>query len=76
MKIEILGTGCKKCQSLTDNVTAAVAEAGSGHTITKVEDIPSIMAYGMISTPALVVDGEVRVAGRVASVEEIKALLR
>jgi len=76
MKLEILGTGCRKCQALTQNVSTAVAETGATHTITKVEDLPSIMAYGVMSTPALVIDGTVRIAGRVADVEEIKALLR
>lgn len=75
MKLEILGTGCAKCQQLTANTKDAVARLGVEAEIVKVEDLPGIMRYGVMRTPALVVDGEVRVSGRVATREEIGALL-
>jgi small redox-active disulfide protein 2 len=67
MKIEILGTGCAKCKTLYDAVQAAVKEKGVEAEIVKVEDIPSIMKYGVMSTPALVIDGRVIFSGRTAS---------
>lgn len=75
MKIEILGTGCAKCKTLYENVQKAVAESGKSAEVTKVEDIPSIMKYGVMSTPALVIDGQVKFSGKTASVSEIKAML-
>jgi small redox-active disulfide protein 2 len=76
MKLEILGTGCAKCQQLTANTKDAVARLGVDAEIVKVEDVPSIMRYGVMRTPALVVDGEVRLSGRVATSEEIGRILR
>jgi small redox-active disulfide protein 2 len=75
MKIEILGTGCSKCKTLYENVKKAVEDIGIEAEITKVEDIPSIMKYGVMSTPALVVDGKVLFSGKVATSGEIKGLL-
>ena len=75
MKIEILGTGCAKCKTLYENVKKAVEEIGIEAEIVKVEDIPSIMKYGVMSTPALVVDGKVLFSGKVASAGEIRGLL-
>lgn len=75
MKIEILGTGCAKCKNLYENVQKAVAESGKDAEVVKVEDIPSIMKYGVMSTPALVIDGQVKFSGKVASVIEIMAML-
>ena len=75
MKIEILGTGCAKCKTLYENVKKAVAESGKNADIIKIEDIPSIMKYGVMSTPALVVDGQVKFSGKVASVAEIMGML-
>ena len=57
MKIEILGTGCAKCTTLYEKVKKALEESGKDAEVVKVEDIPSIMKYGVMSTPALVVDG-------------------
>ncbi len=75
MEIKILGPGCPKCRTL-DKVTREVVEKnGINATITKVEDIMEIMKYGVMSTPALVVDEKVLVKGRVPSSEEIKQLL-
>ena len=75
MKIEILGTGCAKCKTLYENTKKALEESGTSAEVVKVEDIPSIMKYGVMSTPALVVDGQVKLSGKVASVVEIMGLL-
>ena len=75
MKIEILGTGCSKCKTLYENVKKAVEDIGMEAEIIKVEDIPSIMKYGVMRTPALVVDGKVLFSGKVATSGEIKRLL-
>ena len=75
MKIEVLGTGCAKCKTLYDNVNKAVQEAGKSVEVVKVEDLPSIMKYGVMSTPALVIDGQVKFSGKVASVGEIMGML-
>jgi small redox-active disulfide protein 2 len=75
MKIEVLGTGCAKCKSLYEAVQTAVKEKGVAAEIVKVEDIASIMKYGVMSTPALVVDGKVLFSGKTASASEIKGLL-
>lgn len=75
MKIEILGTGCSKCKTLEENAKQALAKIGGFHEIKKVEDIVEIMNYGVMSTPALVVDGVVKSSGKVLSVEEIVKIL-
>ena len=75
MKIEILGTGCASCKKLYENAKKAVEESGTVAEIIKVEEIPKIMAYGVMSTPALVIDGQVKFSGKVASVGEIMGLL-
>lgn len=75
MKIEVLGTGCSKCKTLYENTKKALEESGKSAEIVKVEDIPSIMKYGVMSTPALVIDGQVKFSGKVASVGEIVGLL-
>lgn len=75
MKIEVLGTGCSKCKTLYENVKKAVEEGGKDADIVKVEDIPSIMKYGVMSTPALVIDGQVKFSGKVASIAEIIGML-
>ena len=71
MKIEILGTGCTKCKALEEATKKAVAQIGGFHEVKKVEDIVEIMNYGVMSTPALVVDGVVKSAGKLLSVEDI-----
>ena len=75
MKIEVLGTGCAKCKTLYANALKAVEMSGMAAEVVKVEDIPSIMKYGVMSTPALVVDGVVKFSGRIASPEEIRGML-
>jgi len=75
MKIEILGTGCAKCKTLYENTKKALEETGTNAEVVKVEDIPSIMKYGVMSTPALVIDGQVKFSGKVASIVEIMGML-
>ncbi|HEY5113171.1 MAG TPA: thioredoxin family protein [Coriobacteriia bacterium] len=75
MEIKVLGSGCAKCNQLEEATKQAVARAGIDAQIEKVTDVVQIMGYGVMTTPALVVDGRVRVAGRVPSVEDIAALL-
>ena len=74
-KIEILGTGCKKCKELEMAAQKAVKELNSDYEVVKVEDIQEIANYGVTSTPALVVNGVIKSTGRVLSVDEIKELL-
>jgi len=74
-KIQILGTGCPKCNMLFANAEAAVRAAGIEAQIEKVEKIVDIAKFGVMSTPALVVDGIVKSAGRVLSPEDIQKLL-
>jgi small redox-active disulfide protein 2 len=76
MKIEILGTGCSKCKALEEATKQAVAKIGGFHSVEKVEDIMKIMEYGVVSTPGLVVDGEVKSTGKLLNVEEIIELLK
>ena len=75
MHIKILGTGCPKCRALEKLAREVVAKHGIDATITKVEDIVEIMKYGIMSTPALVVDEKVEIKGRVPSMDEIKKIL-
>lgn len=74
-KIQILGTGCPKCKKLAENAEAAAKELGIEFEIEKVTDINEIMKFGLMITPALVVDGEVKVVGKVVSPDEIKGML-
>ena len=74
-KLQILGTGCPKCKKLAQNAEAAAKELGIECDLEKVTDINEIMKFGVMLTPALVVDGEVKVAGKVASADEIKKML-
>lgn len=76
MKIKVLGSGCSKCKNLAKAAQQAVEELGVSAEITKVEDMLKILSYGVMSTPALVVDEKVIVSGRVPSVGEIKELLQ
>jgi len=76
VKIEVLGTGCAKCKSLLKNVEKAVHESGASAEIVKVDSIQEIMNRGIMMTPGLYIDGEVKAMGRVPSVEEIKKMLK
>jgi len=73
--IEVLGPGCQKCNVLYQHAEQAAKELGLEYEIEKVTDITAIMGYGIMATPALVVDGEIRLSGRVASAEQIKGML-
>jgi len=74
-KIQILGTGCPKCHKLAENTEAAAKALGMEYELVKVTNINEIMKFGVMITPALAVDGQVKVAGKVPSTEEIKKLL-
>ncbi len=74
-KLQILGSGCAKCNELAERTHAAAKALGLEYGIEKVSDLKAIMGFGVMRTPALVVDGAVKVAGRVPSVDEIKAVL-
>ncbi|MDR5726369.1 MAG: thioredoxin family protein [Terriglobia bacterium] len=73
--LQILGPGCANCMRLAHNTEAAAKELGMEFTMEKVTDFQAIVRAGVMKTPALVVDGQVRLYGRVPSVEEIKAIL-
>jgi small redox-active disulfide protein 2 len=75
MIIKVLGTGCAKCHQLEENTRKAVAELGVDASVVKVENIKDIMKYGVMKTPALVVDEKVKVMGRVPTADEIKKYL-
>ncbi|MFO8007686.1 MAG: thioredoxin family protein [Candidatus Brocadiia bacterium] len=76
MKLQILGTGCPKCKKLTENAEAAAEALGLECEVEKVTDVNEIMKFGVMMTPALAVDGEVKVAGKVPGVDEIKKMLQ
>ncbi len=76
VKIEVLGTGCMKCRRLFRNVETAVQELGMNAEVVKVDDISEIINRGVMLTPALAVDGEMKISGRVADVKELKEILK
>jgi small redox-active disulfide protein 2 len=76
MNIQILGTGCSKCKTLFEMVKKAVLETGVKAVVEKVEDIEKIMAYEILMTPGLVINGQVKAAGRIPKLEEIKTMLQ
>lgn len=71
MEIEVLGSGCAKCKKLYAEAQEGVARSGQAASVVKVEDLQAIMAHGVRQTPALVIDGQVRSAGRIPGAEEI-----
>jgi small redox-active disulfide protein 2 len=73
--IQILGPGCAKCEKLKHNAEEAVKQSGIEATVEKITDIGTITSFGVMMTPALAVDGEVKLVGKVASVDEIQRLL-
>ncbi len=75
MKIEILGTGCPKCKKLEENARKALDDIGIKAEVIKVTDINEIIDYGVMSPPAIVIDGEVKCSGRIPDIEEIKKWL-
>lgn len=76
MKVQILGTGCPKCKKLAANAQEAIAKAGVDAQIEKIDKLAEIVAFGVMSTPAIAVDGEVKAAGKVLSVEQIEEILK
>lgn len=74
-EIKVLGPGCPKCRELMKQTELAVTELGLDCSVEKVTDIQQITSYGVIMTPALVVDGQVRVTGKVPSLDDIKNLI-
>ncbi len=74
-KIQILGTGCSKCLKLTENAKAAADQIGLDYEIEKVTDLNAIAGFGVMMTPALAVDGQVKSAGKLLDVEAIKLLI-
>lgn len=75
IKIQILGTGCPKCKKLMENAETAAKQLGVEYEIEKVTDINEIMKFGVMMTPALAVDGQVKSVGKVISPDEIKKML-
>ena len=73
--IQVLGPGCQKCQTLYDRTRQAAAEIGLDCQIEKITDLEAIIALGVLSTPALVIDGAVKTTGRVPTVEQLKEIL-
>ncbi|MFN2355637.1 MAG: thioredoxin family protein [Desulfopila sp.] len=75
MKIQILGPGCAKCTKLAENTVAAAKELGIDYEIEKISDVNQIMTFGVMMTPGLVIDGEVKSVGKVLSQDEVKNML-
>jgi small redox-active disulfide protein 2 len=75
MEIKVLGAGCKKCKLLFAEAEKAIAQSGRAASLTKVEEIQEIAGYGVVTTPALVIDGRVVSAGRIPSAAEIAAMI-
>ena len=76
MKLQILGTGCPKCNQLYQNAQQAVAESGVDAVVEKVTELNDIMAFGVMVTPALAIDGQVKSSGKVPSAEDIKQMIQ
>lgn len=74
-KLQILGTGCPKCKKLAENAESAAKAASIEYELEKVTDINEIMKFGVMITPALAIDGQVKITGKVPSAEEITKLL-
>lgn len=76
MKIQILGTGCPKCQKLAETAKAAAEQLGLQYELEKITELNEIMKFGVMMTPGLAVDGHVKSAGKVPSVDEMKKMLQ
>ena len=74
-QLQILGTGCPKCKKLYEATQQAVKELGIEAEVTKVEDINEIMKFNVMMTPALAVDGEVKVTGRIPKIQELRTMI-
>lgn len=75
MKFQVMGPGCTKCNQVADNATAAATELGIEFEIVKISDFNEMMKFGVMMTPALAIDGDVKCVGKVPSVDEIKKML-
>lgn len=75
MKIEVLSTGCRKCQTLYENAQTALAASGKAGEVVKVEVLAALLQHGVLSPPALVIDGELKASGKLLTVVEIQRLL-
>ena len=75
MDIKIFGTGCAKCMKLAENAQAAVSELGLDYSVEKVTDLAAIIDAGVLTTPALVINGEVKSSGKVLDVEQLKTII-
>ncbi len=75
-KIQILGTGCPKCKKLAETAEQAAKELGIDYEIEKVTDINEILSFGVMMTPALVIDGQVKISGKVPSISDLKQLIQ
>lgn len=73
--IKIFGSGCGKCKATYNNVLAALKETGTEAIVQKIEDIEEMMKYNVLSTPALMIDEEVKIKGRIANINEVKTFL-
>jgi len=76
LRIQVLGTGCPKCRETLARVREAANALGVAAKIEKVEDIRDIIAFGIVATPAIAIDGVVKISGRLATIEEITEILR
>ena len=76
MKLQILGTGCAKCKALTTATEQAAQSLGLPYELEKVTDLQRIISFGVMTTPALVVDGKVKVAGKIPNLNELKTMLQ
>jgi len=74
-KIEILGTGCRKCETLATNAKSAADKLGIDYELVKVTNLAKMSSYGVMMTPALVIDGQVKVSGKIASEAEVTTML-
>ncbi|MFO7734838.1 MAG: thioredoxin family protein [bacterium] len=74
-KLQILGTGCPKCKKLAEVTEQAAKELGLNHELVKITDINEIMGFGVMMTPCLAVDDDVKISGKVPSVEEVKKII-
>ena len=74
-KLQILGTGCPKCSDLAERTEEAAKDLGIDYELIKISDINDIMSFGVMMTPALAVDGEVKITGKVPGIDEIKELI-
>jgi small redox-active disulfide protein 2 len=76
MKLQILGTGCPKCNALAQATEQAAQSLGLPYELEKITDLNQIMSFGVMMTPALVVDGKVKVSGKVPDLNELKSMLQ